>query len=137
MRKLGKDAEWTAMTMIGDVYPNALLTFLDTIPDPILMEDNTPIHMARASQRWREEHDIVKMSWPANSPDLNPIENVWHNMKHHISCSRNRLKHAKDFPLALQQLWDGVSSDGLMVFVEGMPRRMKKLLERRGGSLKY
>jgi len=137
VRKLGKDAKWTAKTMIGDVYPNTLLPFLDTITNPILMEDNAPIHAARMSQQWRDEHSIKKMDWPANSPDLNPMENVWHIMKYRIGRSRCRLSHAKDFPLALQQLWDGVSSDRLMSLVAGMPKRIMKLLTRRGGSLKY
>ncbi|KFM74528.1 Transposable element Tc3 transposase, partial [Stegodyphus mimosarum] len=43
-------------------------------PDFIFMDDNAPCHRAVLVEDFLETENIQRMSWPANSPDLNPIE---------------------------------------------------------------
>lgn len=56
-----------------------LLNFLDEIDDDnlIFQQDNAPVHRARVVSNWFDEKNIEAMQWPALSPDLNPIENLW------------------------------------------------------------
>ena len=42
----------------------------------ILMEDGVPSHTANAAKAPHECNDVWRMRWPANSPNLNPIENI-------------------------------------------------------------
>jgi hypothetical protein len=46
-------------------------------PDFILMDDNARLHRAHITNLYLEEAAIVRMDWPARSPDSNPIEHAW------------------------------------------------------------
>ena len=47
----------------------------------IFQEDNAPPHRSKVAMAARENAKIVVLQWPAQSPDLNPIENMWVEMK--------------------------------------------------------
>ena len=49
-----------------------------------LMQDNARPHVARCVQQYLEEVPIQTLVWPARSPDLNPIENVWDIMGRNV-----------------------------------------------------
>lgn len=53
----------------------------DSDPPRIFMQDNCRIHTARNVMAWFSRQNFELMEWPAFSPDLNPIENVWSFME--------------------------------------------------------
>ena len=73
-----------------EILIDSLMPFIDNaLPvrdNYMLLHDNCPIHKSRIVQQWLEtKNNVQVIDWPAVSPDLNPIENIWGDMKRQIA----------------------------------------------------
>jgi len=101
-----------------------------------LMKDGAPVHGSKTSKAWRDGQSLIKLEWPANSPDLNPIENVWRVMKDVVQ-QKKRPKNADEMKAALQAAWETIPTEKLEQLVCSMPNRMKAVVEAKGGSTSW
>jgi len=51
----------------------------------LFQDDNAPCHRAKLVTKWKSKKNFRTLDWPAQSPDLNPIENLWHKVALEIS----------------------------------------------------
>ena len=58
----------------------------------LLQDDNAPYHRSRVDEEWKRQNQLTQLIWPAQSPDLTPIENVWLLKKNKI---KNRLSDSE------------------------------------------
>ena len=129
----------TASDFVDIVYEGTLsgFYFLHNHPqDLTLMEDGTPVHRSRLPGLWRQAHSIKKLNWPANSPDLNPIENLWKIVKNRVQ-NISRPKNKEELVESLHRVWEEIPLEFLQTLISSMPTRMKEVIDAKGSSIRF
>ena len=76
----------------------------------MLLHDKCTSHTSRKTKNWLNEHGVETILLPTNSPDLNPIENVWHLLKHRISMVNTKSFSTAQLKEETHRQWDALSS---------------------------
>ncbi len=69
----------------------------------IFQQDLAPAHTAKGTKSWFNDHGVTVLDWPANSPDLIPIENIWGIVKRKMRDSRPN--SADDLNATIKAAW--------------------------------
>lgn len=101
----------------------------------VLQEDNDPKHRSRICTTWKEENGITTLDWPSQSPDANPIENVWGIMK--TQLAGKPVHNLKQLARNIRQIWRSLPVEYAERLVESMPRRCKAIIDNNGDYTTY
>jgi hypothetical protein len=122
------------------VYDSQMLQFMGKVSCGILMEDGAPMHHSRAPKEWRKLCLTEKLDWPANSPDLNPLQNVWvdwptnsPDLKDAIQHSQTCPRNLEELKMTLQREWRSICSIKLRNLCHSMLARSQSVIEAKGG----
>ena len=132
----GMDAELYT-NILNDELQQTVEYFGIEVNNIIFQHDNDPKHTSRRAQKWLEEHHITTLKWPAQSPDLNPIEHLWDYLK-------RKLAEYNEPPQGMIELWERVEAEWEKIpqdictkLIDTMPKRIKAVIKAKGGYTKY
>ena len=102
---------------------------------PIFQQDNNLKHTSKIVKQWFKDKNITVMEWPTQSPELNPIENFWEIVDKKIE--RANVKTSEELFEQIEKAWREIDMRIVESLIESMPRRMKAVIESKGGPTKY
>ncbi len=103
--------------------------------DFIFQQDLAPAHSAKATSTWFKDHGIPVLNWPANSPDLNPIEYLWGIVKRKMRYARPN--NAEELKATIRATWALITPEQCHRLIDSMPRRIAAVIQAKGAPTKY
>ena len=103
------------------------------------VQDGAPAHAAKATQAWYKRNlpnFIEKTSWPPDSPDINPVENLWSIMDE-VVYKDPTPKTTKDLKRRLKQAWKNIPLSTLCDLSHSMPQWLQNVIKNKGGHTGY
>ncbi len=103
--------------------------------DFIFHQDLAPAHTDKGTKSWFNDHGVTVLDWPANSPDLNPIENLWGIVKRKMRDTRPN--NADELKAAIKATWASIPPQQCHKLITSMPRRIEAVIKAKGAPTKY
>ena len=88
-------------------------------------------------KNWLQSKNIETMEWPAQSPDLNPIEHLWQVLKQQLSKYNTIAKSEGELLQCCEAEWAAITPEICCNLIESMPRQVQAVLKAKGGNTKY
>ena len=106
------------------------------ISQPIHLDDSAPSHRTQKVKNWHAENEVIRLDWPGNSADLNPIENLWSILKYDMK--RKMIKNQRELIESFIKAWNRYSDGDLTKNLAlSMKKRLKMVIENKGGQINY
>uniref|UniRef100_A0A914DTN0 Uncharacterized protein n=1 Tax=Acrobeloides nanus TaxID=290746 RepID=A0A914DTN0_9BILA len=103
----------------------------------VFQQDNASIHTSRETLGWLASKNVTLLKWPACSPDLNPIENLWGIIVRHLYANNRQFQSTEELKQAIVEAYLNISQETLQNLVNSMANRIFQVINRNGGVTDY
>lgn len=103
----------------------------------IFQQDNAAIHVSASTRAWFSAKKIELLGWPACSPDLNPMENLWAIIVRRVYANNRQFQTVADLETAIIDAWDSIQPNIIKNLVSSMKNRLFQVINRNGRLTDY
>uniref|UniRef100_A0AAY5KGU3 Transposase Tc1-like domain-containing protein n=1 Tax=Esox lucius TaxID=8010 RepID=A0AAY5KGU3_ESOLU len=101
----------------------------------VFQHDNDPKHTARATKEWLRKKHFKVLKWPSQSPDLNPVKNLWRELK--VRIAQRQPRNLKDLEKVCMEEWAKIPAAVCANLVKNYRKRMISVIANKGFCTKY
>jgi hypothetical protein len=105
--------------------------------DVVVLEDGAPCHSSKVTCAACQRLGITSIDHPPNSPDLNAIENMWHQLKLKLGRMNRRATSLDELWGQIQQAWDELDIGKVNRLVDSMDERRQDVVAARGSYTRF
>jgi hypothetical protein len=105
------------------------------LEDFIFQQDNDPKHTSKLAKTYFEEKEIKLLDWPAQSPDMNPIETLWGIIKGELEGFV--AKNKEELKRKITDIWYSIPVELCQSLALSFKKRCQLVLQAKGGHIKY
>ena len=118
------------------VYIDVLKAFFNEnkVQRHIFQDDNAPAHRSTRVKQFHSQRGTRQLNWHAMSPDLNPIEHVWDTLGRQLRTEQHSIA---ELEIALQRKWSEMPQYYIDHLIDSMSRRVRAVIENKGGHTRY
>ena len=103
----------------------------------MFQQDGAPSHTSKLAKQWLVDHRISVFPHPPSSPDVNPIELVWHELKKFIQAHLHPPTTIPKLIKAVHDAWDALEIPDIDKYVDTMSDRVQAVLKAHGGHTRF
>jgi len=118
-----------------EVLREHLLSSMETLGCHYFQQDGAPCHKAKLVMNWLGSQNVNILDWPGQSPDLNPIENLWATIKERVAAEHPT--SVTSLQAIIEQVWCSVSIEECQKLCDSMPHRIQAVIHSKGRHSKY
>lgn len=120
-----------------DILQQTLLPFIhNNLPNHRFMQDNDPKHTSRKASKFMADNNINWWKTPPESPDINPIENLWHELKEYIRREA-KPKTKEELIAGIKDFWKTVTEEKCAKYIRHLRKVVPKIIEKCGEATGY
>ena len=106
-------------------------------PQVKFQQDNVPSHRSQSTMKWFKESGIPLLFHPPSSPDLNPIEPIWHELKKVLQALPHLPNTIQELCAAILSVWDTLPIEDVDKHINRMPDHIEVILAAKGGHTRF
>jgi hypothetical protein len=109
----------------------------DSDDEMTYMQDGASYHTAPLIKNWLDKNEVNYIDWPPQSPDLNPIENIWACVRNELWNRRAMIRNSNDTWRFTLEIFTSITLVYIRKLYNSMPKRLESVIQLKGNRTNY